>query len=250
MEAFINLIIIPLVMINELLWVLLLIVTFLLQILAYRLWGKTGLYCWIAMSVIIANIQVMKTIGIFGLVTAMGNIIYSSTFLATDIISENHGKKEAKKAVWIGFFILISTTIVMQLTLHFIPHESDTLSPALNQIFGLLPRIAIASLIAYLISQHHDVWAFEFWKKVFKGKHLWIRNNFSTMTSQLLDNVIFTWIAFVGFFGLFGWTQVFTWGIIIQIFLVSYAMKWLVAVVDTPFVYLSKVIKKRYLPKD
>ncbi|MBU1005263.1 MAG: queuosine precursor transporter, partial [Nanoarchaeota archaeon] len=110
--------------------------------------------------------------------------------------------------------------------------------------------IAIASLIAYLISQHHDVWAFEFWKKVFKGKHLWIRNNFSTMTSQLLDNIIFTWIAFVGFFGLFGWTQVFTWGIIIQIFLVSYAMKWLVAVVDTPFVYLSKVIKKRYLPKD
>ena len=71
-------------MINELLWVLLLIVTFLFQIAAYRLFGKKGLYAWIAMAVIIANIQVMKTIGIFGLVTAMGNIIYSTTFLACD----------------------------------------------------------------------------------------------------------------------------------------------------------------------
>ncbi len=237
-------------MLNELLWVLLLVVTFLLQILAYRLWGKTGLYVWIAMAVILANIQVMKTIGIFSLVTAMGNIIYSTTFLTTDILSENYGKKEATKAVWLGFFILIATTIIMQITLKFIPHESDTLSPALQQIFGLLPRIAIASLIAYIISQHHDVWAFEFWKKLFKGKHLWIRNNFSTMTSQLIDNIIFTWIAFVGLFGLFGWEQVFTWDIIIQIFLVSYAMKWIVAVADTPFIYWSKSIKKKYLKSD
>ncbi len=237
-------------MINELLWVLLLAVTFLLQILAYRLFGKKGLYAWMAMAVIIANIQVMKTIAIFGFVTAMGNIIYSTTFLATDILNENYGKKEAKKAVWIGFFILISVTIVMQISLKFVPHESDTLSPALEQIFGLLPRIAIASLTAYLISQHHDVWAFEFWKKLFKGKHLWLRNNFSTMTSQLIDNVIFTWIAFVGLFGLFGWKQVFSWDIILQIFVVSYVMKWVVAVCDTPFIYWSRVIKKKYYVKD
>jgi len=231
---------------NELLWIVLMLVSFIGIILAYRFFGKIGLYGWMVMAIIIANIQVMKTIQIFGLVTAMGNIIYGTTFLATDILSENHGRKEAKKAVWIGFFVLIATTIIMQICLKFIPDITDTLSPALEQIFSLLPRITIASLTAYIISQHHDIWAFHFWKKIFKGKHLWIRNNLSTMTSQLLDNIIFTWIAFVGFFGLFGWKQVFGWDIIIQIFLVSYAMKWVVAVFDTPFVYISKVIKKKY----
>ena len=202
------------------------------------------------MAIIIANIQVMKTISIFGLVTALGNIIYGTTFLATDILNENYGKKEAKKAVWVGFFILITTTIVMQICLKFIPDASDSLSPALQQIFGLLPRITVASLTAYLISQLHDVWAFDFWKKLFKNKLLWLRNNLSTMTSQLIDNIIFTFIAFVGLFGLFGWEQVFEWPIIIEIFIVSYAMKWVVSIVDTPFMYLSKIIKKKYWKKD
>ncbi len=233
-------------MLNELLWLLLLLATFIIQILAYRFFGKNGLYAWIAVAIILANIQVMKTIGFFGLVTALGNIIYGTTFLKTDILSENYGKKEAKKAVWIGFFMLISITIIMQLCLLFTPHESDTLSPALQQIFGLLPRIAIASLTAYLISQFYDVWFFNFLKQKMKGKYLWLRNNLSTMVSQLIDNIIFTWIAFVGFFGLFGWGQVFEWSIIIQIFVVSYIMKWIVAVFDTPFVYLSKRIKKKY----
>ena len=213
-------------------------------ILAYRFFGKTGLYIWMAMAVIIANIQVMKTISFFGLVTALGNIIYGSTFLVTDILNENHSKKDAKQAVWVGFFILVSVTIIMQICLGFKAHESDTLSPALQTIFGLLPRIAFASLIAYLISQLHDVWAFNFWKKKFKGEKLWLRNNLSTMVSQLIDNVVFTWIAFVGLFGIFGWEQVFEWPLVIMIFFVSYAMKFVVAVCDTPFIYWSKKIKK------
>jgi uncharacterized integral membrane protein (TIGR00697 family) len=237
-------------MTNELLWLALMLATFIGIILAYRFFGKIGLYSWMAMAIIIANIQVMKTIQIFGLVTALGNIVYGTTFLATDILSENYGKKEARKAVWIGFFMLIAVTIIMQICLAFTPDASDTLSPSLQNIFSLLPRITIASLTAYLISQHHDVWAFAFWKKLFKGKHLWLRNNFSTMTSQLVDNIIFTWIAFVGLFGLFGWQQVFSWDIILQIFIVSYAMKWVVAAFDTPFVYWSKIIKKRYLKRN
>lgn len=232
---------------NELLWIILLLATFIGITLAYRFFGKVGLYSWMAIAIIIANIQVMKTINIFGLVTALGNIIYGTTFLVTDILNENYGKKEARKAVWIGFFMLIAFTILMQICLAFIPDTSDTLSPALQQIFSLLPRITIASLTAYIISQLHDVWAFDFWKRLFKGKHLWLRNNFSTITSQLIDNIIFTWIAFVGLFGLFGWQQVFPWEIIFQIFIVSYVMKFIIAAADTPFVYLSRVIKKRYL---
>jgi hypothetical protein len=224
-------------MFNEVLWIELLLTNFLIVILAYKLFGKTGLYVWTAVGVILANIQVMKTIQIFGLVTAMGNVIYSSLFLVTDILNENHSKKDAQKAVWIGFFVLITTTLIMQVSIQFIPDESDFLSEHITEIFSVLPRIAFASLIAYLVSQSHDVWFFAKLKKRHKTKYLWLRNNLSTVTSQLIDNTLFTLIAFVG---------VFSWSVIGQIFLTSYFLKVIVAAGDTPFVYLARKIKKFY----
>jgi len=229
-------------MINEGLWFLLMFVNFSGIIISFRLFGRNGLYAWISMAIILANIQVMKTIEFFGFVTAMGNIVYGTTFLATDILCENYSRSEAKKGVLIGFFVLIMTTLIMQICLMFIPDESDTLSPALEQIFSLLPRITVASVTAYIISQMHDVWAFDFWKRKTKGRHLWLRNNLSTMVSQLIDNFVFTWIAFVGF-GIF-WEMVFTWDIIFEIFITSYIMKFIVAIFDTPFIYLSRNIKR------
>jgi len=218
-------------MINEILWIDLLLLSFLIVIFAYKLFGITGLYVWTAVGVILANIQVMKTIQIFGLVTAMGNVIYSSLFLVTDIINENHTKKDAQKAVWIGFFVLIATTIIMQISIQFIPDKTDFLSEHITAIFSVLPRIAFASLIAYLISQSHDVWFYAKLKKRHKKRFLWLRNNLSTVTSQLLDNTIFTLIAFVG---------VFSWDVIGQIFITSYILKVIVAACDTPFVYLAR----------
>ena len=218
-------------MINELLWITSIIISFLMVILAYRLFGKTGLYVWTAVGVILANIQVMETVQVFGLVTALGNVIYSSLFLVTDIINENYSKKDAQKAVWIGFFVLITTTILMQITIQFIPHESDFLSEHLTAIFSFLPRIAFASLTAYLISQTHDVWFFAKLKKKHKKRLLWFRNNSSTIISQLLDNIVFTLIAFVG---------IFSWDIIGQIFLTSMIMKVVVAICDTPFIYWAR----------
>ncbi|WP_456469687.1 queuosine precursor transporter [Archaeoglobus sp.] len=227
---------------NEILWFVLLFTSFSGITIAYRLFGRTGLYAWTAMAIILANIQVMKTIKFFGLVTAMGNIVYGTTFLITDILCENYGRKEARRAVEIGFFTLIMFTLLMQICLAFIPDESDTLSPALEQIFGIMPRITIASLTAYIVSQLHDVWAFDFWKRKTRGRHLWLRNNASTMVSQLIDNAVFTWIAFVGF-GIF-WEQVFPWEIIAEIFITSYIMKFVVAALDTPFVYLATKVRK------
>ena len=182
-------------MINEILWISLLISCLSTVIISYKLFGKIGLYIWTAVAVILANIQVMKTIEIFGLVTALGNVIYASLFLTTDILNENHTKKDAQKAVWIGFFVLIATTIIMQITLQFIPHESDFLSEHISKIFSFLPRIAFASLVAYIISQTHDVWFFAKLKKKHKKNYLWLRNNLSTISSQLLDNTIFTIIT-------------------------------------------------------
>lgn len=222
-------------MINELLWIGLLVASFAMVIVAYKLFGKTGLYVWTAVGVILANIQVMKTVELFGLVTALGNVVYSSLFLVTDIMNENHSKDDARKAVWIGFFVLISMTLIMQFTLYFIPDESDLLSPHITAIFSFMPRIALASLTAYLISQLHDVWFFVVLKNKFGPQRLWFRNNVSTITSQLIDNTIFTLIAFVG---------IFSWTIIVQIFITSLILKVVVAICDTPFVYLAKKINQ------
>ncbi|MFC1734350.1 queuosine precursor transporter [candidate division KSB1 bacterium] len=223
-------------MINELLWLEMMVGCFLLVMLAYTLFGRTGLYVWTTIAIILANIQVMKTIEIFGLVTSLGNVLYSSTFLVTDILNEMYSKKDAKKAVWIGFFALIATTLIMQITLYFTPHTSDFVSPHIEAIFSFFPRIALASIIAYLISQNHDVWVFAKLKKGFKGKHLWLRNNLSTISSQLIDNIIFTLIAFVG---------VFSWEIILQIFVTTMVMKLMIAGFDTPFMYWARRIKAR-----
>ncbi len=221
-------------MINEFLWFILLFVNFLLIIFAYKYFGKTGLYIWTAMAVILANIQVMKTISIFGLTTALGNIVYSSMFLVTDILNENYSKNEAQRAVWIGFFVLISTTIIMQLTLFFQPSVEDVLGDSLKNIFTFMPRIALASLSAYLLSQHHDVFIFQKLKNLFGKKKLWLRNNLSTITSQLIDNVVFTLIAFTG---------IYSWQVIFEIFITSYILKMVVAFFDTPFVYWARKIK-------
>ncbi|AIY89200.1 queuosine precursor transporter [Geoglobus acetivorans] len=226
---------------NEVLWFILLMVSFALITLAYRLFGRVGLYVWIGMAIILANIQVAKLIEFFGLMTAMGNIIYGSTFLATDILAEKYGKKYARKGVFIGFFVLIATTIIMQITLAFTPAPEDALDPALQQIFGFMPDVTIASLTAYLISQLHDVWAFHFWKEKTKGRFLWLRNNASTLVSQLIDNATFTLLFFVVFnpelFAELGWQGIW------EIFITSYIMKFVVALMDTPFIYLATRIK-------
>ncbi len=216
---------------NFTLWIVFLLIDLSFALIAFRLFGKQGLYLMIIMNIILANIQVIKTVEMLGFVATLGNILYGSIFFATDILSECYGKKSAKKGVWMGFFAIIVTTIVMYLTLFFVPHESDFIHPHLEAIFSFLPRIVFASLVAYIISQNHDIWLFHLIKKKTKGRYLWFRNTFSTMTSQLIDSIIFTIIAFYG---------VFSFDIWFQILITTYVFKLLVAVLDTPFIYIAK----------
>ncbi len=223
-------------MVNELLWIMFMLVSLTAVLLAYRFFGKTGLYCMIVINIIVANLQVVKTVELFGLVATLGNILYGSIFLATDILNENYGKEEARKGVWFGFIAFILMVVFMQIGLWFVAHESDFAQPLLEGLFGIMPRILAGSLIAYLISQHHDVWAFNFWKNKFKGKHLWLRNNLSTLVSQLIDSAVFCVIAFLGVWDMNVW-----W----QILLTTYIFKLIVAVVDTPFIYLARLYKNK-----
>ncbi|MEQ6376070.1 queuosine precursor transporter [Bacillaceae bacterium S4-13-56] len=222
-------------MYNELWGLLYAIVSFSLLLVSLRIFGKSGILVWIAFATILANIQVLKTVELFGLTATLGNVLYGSSFLATDILNERYGEKEAKKAVWLGFFSLGMMIITMQFGLRFIPHSEDFAQGSLETIFGLVPRIALGSLIAYIISQYFDVWVYSKIKAMIPSDRLlWVRNNVSTMISQLLDTTIFCTIAFLGTYPMETW---------IQIFITTYVLKFLVAALDTPFLYIAKKIK-------
>jgi len=227
---------------NEFLWFAMLIANFLLILFIYRFVGKTGLFLWIPIATIIANIQVVKMIDVFGVQATLGNIVYASSFLVTDILSENYGKRYAKKSIYFGFFTMVVFTLMMNLSLLFIPSVDDFADSAMHTIFEIMPRIALASMCAYAISQLHDIRAYEFWKRKLPAtKYLWVRNNLSTMISQALDTIVFTAVAFIGVYPL---------PVLIQICVTSYLIKWLVAALDTPFLYIAKHFKTHDLVKE
>ena len=206
-------------------------------LVVYRFFGKTGLYDWVPIAAIAANIQVLKTVEIFGLTATLGNIVYATSFLVTDILSENYGKRDARRAVAFGFFSIVVFVLLMNVALLFEPDGSDFAHEPLSAIFTLLPRITAASLLAYGVSQLHDVWAYGFWREQFPAvRSIWLRNNLSTVVSQLLDTVVFTGAAFIG---------VFPFPVVLEIALTTYLLKVVVAAADTPLVYIARRWKDR-----
>ena len=155
---------------------------------------------------------------------------YPVTFALTDIISEVWGKKTAQKVVWIGFAANLCLVFFIYLAIFLPAAPFYTLTQEFEMILGNTWRIIVASLLAYIVSQTHDVFAFHFWKRATKARHLWLRNNASTMVSQLLDTAIFIPAAF--------WGAVPS-NVIVNMILSQYTLKLLIAAIDTPFVYLG-----------
>lgn len=220
-------------MTNEILWLSFALVDLSILLILYRFFGKLGLYIGIVISIIVCNIQVLKTIQLFGLTTTLGNVLYASVFLGTDILSEMYGKEDARRGVILGFVALVLSTLYLQVALLFIPDASDFAQPHLEALFGFLPRVALASVTAYLVSQMYDVWAFHAIREKTGSRHLWLRNNGSTLVSQFLDSLVFCSIAFIG---------VYPMAVFWEILISTYVIKALVAVLDTPFMYLARRI--------
>ena len=216
---------------NELLWIGFALADLTAAVTVFRLFGKEGLYGLIILNLIVCNIQVIKVVELFGLTTTLGNILYAGVFLATDLLSEFHGKEAARKGVYLGFTALILGAAYMQVALLFAPAPDDFANPHFSVIFGFQLRVALASLAAYMVSQLHDVWAFHFWKRRTGAPKLWLRNNASTLVSQFLDSLIFCGLAFAG---------VFPWTVWLEILATTYIFKTFVAVLDTPFIYLAR----------
>jgi uncharacterized integral membrane protein (TIGR00697 family) len=177
-------------------------------------------------SITIASVLASKIITIFGLFVPAGVLAYAVTFVCTDTISEVWGKKRANEVVFGGFVALLVVLAFIRLSLVWPAAPFWKSDAAFGSILGSTSRIIIASFIAYLISQYHDIWAFHFLGRITHQKHLWLRNNLSTMISQLLDSVFFIGIAFYGSMPIgpliFG----------------QWVVKMAIAMLDTPIVYL------------
>ncbi|KQL57109.1 MULTISPECIES: queuosine precursor transporter [Bacillaceae] len=218
---------------TELLGLLFALANFSFLLLFYKLFGKTGIIAWIGFAAILANLQVLKTIELFGFIVTMGNVMYATTFLATDLLNEKYGKALAKKAVWLGFSTLLVSTMIMQFVLLFPPHGEDLAHTHLAFIFDFALRVALGSLAAFIISNHINIYIFAFFKKLLP-KMLWLRNIVSSIFGQALDTLIFCAIAFLGVYSMDIW---------FEIALTTYLMKFIVSVLAMPFIYWARSIK-------
>lgn len=213
------------------------LITFLLLVAMYRFFGKQGLIAWIAIGTIIANIQVIKTVDIFTISATLGNVMFASIYLATDILNEIYGRKIAKRAVWLGFSSTLVMIIVMQLSLHFTPSPVDTTQGALDTIFNLVPRIALGSVIAYIIGQHLDVLLFSLIKKVFSSDSTFIIRAYgSTIISNIIDTALFVAIAFLG---------TMPNEAVFEIFITTYLLKIISTIFNVPFGYWAKSMYRK-----
>ena len=168
-------------------------------------------------------------IGNYTFEQSVGLLPYPVTFLVTDIISEVYGQKRANKVVTSGLFaslfmlIVVTISDMVQATV-WSPVDNQTFS----KVFGLSGAAVFASMMAYLIAQYIDVRVFHFWKRLTNGKHLWLRNNASTVASQLLDTILVICILFVG---------VWNSDQIISAIIDGWTFKMLMALIDTPIIY-------------
>jgi len=224
---------------QNLLWIITIAIDLGATLIIYRLFGKVGLYGVVVLNIILSNLQGPKLTVIFGMPTSLGLIIYSGIYFSTDLLSEKYGKKEANIAVLLGFASSLVVILLMSMSLLFTPaainpdqqEYAQSVHNSLELLFGYTPRFLFGSLLAYLISQSVDVWIFHYIKEKTKGRHLWLRNNLSTLISQALDTVIYSLVVWWGIFDL--WTA-------IQLGLAKYFFKFLIALFDTPFIYWAR----------
>jgi queuosine precursor transporter len=232
----------------ECIWLVLLLGCFGAILFLNRFFGPPGLYVYIAIAIIGANIQVLKAVkfSVYPEPVALGTILFSSSYLATDILAERFGKDAAKKGVWLGFIAFLSFVAIMILTLGFSPLTPEQAGEEMAWALAyhdhmkalFTPQLAFfaAGMIAYLTSQFHDVWLFHSLKAKFGGRFLWFRNNASTMVSALIDNTVFSVFAWI----VLASNPLPFKTVLVTYILGTYWLRLLVAALDTPVLYLAK----------
>lgn len=234
----------------EIMWGLLLVVAFTSVLGMLRLFGEAGLYIYIVIATLAANIQVLKlaNFSFYDNPIPLGTVLFSTTYLCTDILNEYYGKAAAKRGVILGFFGFFIWTVLMLMTIGFQPISPEEsagafdASEAIATLFTPSVALFISAMCAYLISQYNDVFVYQFIKKLTKGRHLWLRNNLSTALSALIDNTVFSVLAWVVLAD-----EPAPWHTVIFTYILgTYLLRLGVAILDTPALYAAKwCIKKQ-----
>lgn len=235
-----------------LIWGLLLVLCFSAVLALLRVFGPAGLYVYVAVAVIGANIQVLKPVqfAVFPDPVALGTVLFASTFFCTDILAEHYGRAAARRAVLLGFAAYLLWTALMLVTLGFRPLAPEEAGPglawalpvheAMSLLFAPAPALFAAGMTAYLISQFHDIWLFRLLHRATAGRHLWLRNNVSTMVSALIDNAVFSVLAWV----VFAPQPLDVETLVVTYILGTWVLRVAVAALDTPFLYLGRAIAR------
>ena len=223
---------------QNLLWFFTVAADLSIALILFRLFGKTGLYAIVVLNIMLTNLYGPKLTDVLGMQTSLGVILYASIFFATDLLSERYGQKEANRAVLIGFTTSAVVVVMMSISLMFLPsadpeqaQKSAEIHQAIKRLFDYTPLFVFGSLFVYLVSQSLDVWVFHYIKQRTSGKHLWLRNNASTMISQAVDTVLYSLIVWWPLVGL---------RTALELSAAKYLFKVIIALIDTPFIYMAR----------
>ncbi|MBQ3584696.1 MAG: queuosine precursor transporter [Lachnospiraceae bacterium] len=233
-------------MTNEILLIISIILIYGSVLLWLYLFGADGLMAFTSFATIAANIEALMIVNAFGMQMTLGNILFASTFLITDILSELYGKEASKRAVNIGILTSLSMILLTCSWMYYKPAASDWAHPSIKAIFSNTPRLMFVSLFVYGIVQKFDVWLYHKWwdftekKCGDRKRYLWLRNNGSTLISQFLNNLLFTFGAFIGMYSL---------RTIVNIVISSYVIFIFTSLADTPIIYLARKIPRGVLNK-
>lgn len=218
---------------NEILLLIEIVLMFGSLLVFKRTFGKTGLFVWIALASILANIQTVKSIELFGIGSVAGSVLFASVFLATDLLRECYGKEEAKKGVFVGVASIMLFLVCSQLSLLYIPNSLDVSHEAMKTMFALSPRICISSLIMYAVANLLSVFVYDKLHQAFQGEKMWLRNNVSTILCNCLENFGFVFLAFGG---------VYPFEEVMMIAVSICIIEVIIALCDTPFLYIGRKI--------
>ncbi len=229
---------------NEILLIMTLLIEYTAVVLSYKFFGKTGLIVWTVIATISANIEVLILVDAFGMEMTLGNILFATTFMVTDVLSETHGKEASLAAVRAGIVATISFVVISSSWLLYHPAASDFATPAIKTIFSYTPRLVISSMMVYAIVQLFDVYIYhKIWsiteKRVGRRALLWLRNSGSTLLSQFINAVLFNVFSFYG---------TYPNSTLIQIIISTYVIFLFTSIADTPFIYLCRFIWEKEDP--
>lgn len=215
---------------NIVLGVFSMLAAFTALLFAERFFKKEGVYVWMAVASITANILVCKSVDFLGVTSSLGNVLFASNFLATDILSEKYGTEYSRKATKTALFSVLVFVGAIQIGMLFTPSKTDTVSGAMSILFTVSLRTSTASVLMFFLSNTVDIYLFEKIKTAAPDK-LWLRNNVATILSNCTENYLFYGLAFAG---------VLDWRTILSLGTTATIIEFAIAICDTPFLYLAK----------